>query len=93
MHTSTLPTDLYSGGVGTSLDKFIKARQEYGFGDRHDYFDHANTIGWTRLGDSEHPGAMAVVLTNGDGNKWMNMFRATCSFLRFHRTYPRNCLY
>ena len=63
------------------IDKFLKARNEYGFGDQHDYFDHANTIGWTRLGEREHPGAMAVVLTNGEsGNKWMNMFRANAAF-------------
>jgi alpha-amylase len=63
------------------IDKFLKARHEYGFGDQHDYFDHANTIGWTRLGNSEHPGAMAVVMTNSEpGNKWMNMFRPNAAF-------------
>lgn len=41
-----------------------------------DYFDHPNTIGWVRLGDAEHPGAMAVVMSNGaDGEKWMNVYR------------------
>ena len=30
---------------------------------------------------AEHPGAMAVVLTNGsDGNKWMNTFRPRATF-------------
>lgn len=63
------------------IDKFLKARREYGFGDQHDYFDHPNTIGWTRLGTKEHPGAMAVVLTNSSpGNKWMNVFRPNQEF-------------
>ncbi len=63
------------------IDKFLFARQAYGFGEQHDYFDHPNTIGWTRLGNSEHPGAMAVVLSNGEaGYKWMNVFRSNVAF-------------
>ncbi|PSN15985.1 alpha-amylase [filamentous cyanobacterium CCT1] len=48
------------------IDRFLHVRYTYAFGEQHDYFDHPNTIGWTRLGDSEHPGGMAVVMTNGD---------------------------
>ncbi len=56
------------------LDKFLFARQTYSYGNQYDYFDHANTIGWTRLGDEEHPGGMAVVLSNGgDGTKFMEV--------------------
>jgi alpha-amylase len=56
------------------LDKFLFARQTYCYGEQLDYFDHPNTIGWTRLGDEEHSGGMAVVLSNGeDGRKWMNV--------------------
>jgi alpha-amylase len=63
------------------IDRFLRARRDYGFGDQYDYLDHPNTIGWTRLGDTQHPGAMAVVLTNGsDGNKWMEVRRANASF-------------
>lgn len=63
------------------IDKFLFARQTYGYGDQHDYFDHPNTIGWVRTGDAQHPGAMAVVLTNGsDGNKWMNIYRSNKTF-------------
>lgn len=54
------------------IDKFLHARHTYAYGEQYDYFDHPNTLGWTRLGDDEHPGGMAVVLTNGDnGRKWM----------------------
>jgi alpha-amylase len=56
------------------IDKFLLARQTYAYGNQYDYFDHANTIGWTRLGDEEHPGGMAVVLSNGgDGTKFMEV--------------------
>ncbi|NCJ07428.1 alpha-amylase [Synechococcales cyanobacterium C] len=56
------------------IDKFLHARQTYAYGDQYDYFDHANTIGWTRLGDDEHPGGMAVLLSNSkEGFKWMEV--------------------
>ncbi len=56
------------------LDKFLFARQTYGYGEQYSYFDHPNTIGWTRLGDDNHPGGMAVVLSNGsEGSKWMEV--------------------
>jgi alpha-amylase len=56
------------------IDKFLQVRQTYAFGDQYDYFDHPNTIGWTRLGNDDHPGGMAVVLTNGEaGSKWMEV--------------------
>ncbi|MGB3786682.1 MAG: alpha-amylase [Phormidesmis sp.] len=56
------------------IDKFLEARRDYAYGDQYDYFDHANTIGWTRLGTQEFPGGMAVVMSNGDeGEKWMEV--------------------
>ncbi|NJK41664.1 MAG: alpha-amylase [Acaryochloridaceae cyanobacterium SU_2_1] len=56
------------------IDKFLAARRTYAYGDQYDYFDHANCIAWTRLGDEEHPGGMAVVISNGDaGSKWMDV--------------------
>lgn len=63
------------------IDPFLAARRDYGFGDQEDYFDHPNTVGWVRLGTGEHPGSMAVVLTNGtSGSKWMNVHRPYASF-------------
>ncbi|MBV9386447.1 MAG: alpha-amylase [Chroococcidiopsidaceae cyanobacterium CP_BM_ER_R8_30] len=56
------------------IDKFLYARQTYAYGEQYDYLDHANTLGWTRLGNDEHPGGMAVVLSNGDaGTKSMEV--------------------
>ncbi|MET0287979.1 MAG: alpha-amylase [Polyangiales bacterium] len=48
------------------LDAFLDARAKYNYGDQHDYFDHPSCIGWTRTGDEEHPGAMVVVMSNGE---------------------------
>lgn len=48
------------------IDKFLEARKKYAYGDQHDYFDHSNCVGWTRTGNDDHPGSMAVLLSNGD---------------------------
>ena len=46
------------------IDVFLDARQRYGHGDQHDYFDHPSCVAWMRTGDAEHPGAMVVVMSN-----------------------------
>ncbi len=48
------------------IDKFLEARKTYAFGDEYDYFDHPNCVGWTRQGDENHKGGVAVLLSNGD---------------------------
>ena len=54
------------------IDKFLHVRQTSAYGEQYDYLDHPQTIGWTRLGDADQPGGMAVLLSNGDrGFKWM----------------------
>jgi alpha-amylase len=63
------------------IDKFLHARHNYGYGDQYDYIDHWNTIGWTRLGDEEHPTAMAVIMSDGpDGSKWMEVGKPNTKF-------------
>jgi alpha-amylase len=63
------------------IDTFLHARQQYAYGSQYDYFDHPNTIGWTRLGDEEHPGGMAVVMSNGsDGWKWMEVGQPNATY-------------
>jgi alpha-amylase len=49
------------------LDRLMRVRRELAFGDQHDYFDEPDCIGWTRAGDDEHVGGVAVVMSNGDG--------------------------
>ncbi len=48
------------------IDKFITARKSYAYGDQYDYFDHPTCVGWTRMGNEEARGGMAVILSNGD---------------------------
>ncbi len=64
------------------LDKLLYARKHYAYGDQYDYFDHFNTIGWTRLGDDEHAKAMAVIMSDGaEGFKWMEVGRPRAKFV------------
>ena len=45
------------------------------FGEQTDYFDHPNTVGFTRAGDEKHPDSgLALLLSNGeDGEKVMSV--------------------
>jgi len=73
------------------LDKFLYVRRQHAYGPQVDYFDHPNTIGWTRLGNSGHPKSLAVIMSNGqDGFKWMNVERrfATFSDITGHVAQP-----
>lgn len=55
------------------IDNFLRARRTHAFGEQHDYLDDHHCIGWTRTGDAEHPGGMAVLLSNDtDSIKSMN---------------------
>lgn len=63
------------------LDKFLFARTHYAYGPQFDYFDDAQTIGWTRLGDATHPGGMAVLMSNAsDARKWMDIGKPNAIF-------------
>ncbi len=56
------------------IDHFLSVRSQYAFGEQHDYFDDPHCIGWTRLGSEEHPGGIAVLLSNeGDQTKPMHV--------------------
>ncbi|MBD2626206.1 alpha-amylase [Trichormus variabilis] len=63
------------------IDKFLYARQNLAYGPQYDYFDDQNVIGWTRLGDTEHPKGLAVVMSNGSGgSKWMEVGKPNAKF-------------
>ena len=50
------------------LDKLLKLRKYYAYGEQYDYFNDRCVIGFTRLGDYEHPNSgLAVVMTDGRG--------------------------
>jgi alpha-amylase len=66
----------------STIDRLLQARRNYAYGKQYDYFDHSNTIGWTRLGTPEHPASMAVVMTNGTvGTKWMEVGKPNTTYL------------
>ena len=50
------------------LRTLIKVRKYFAYGEQYDYFNHRNIIGFTRLGDYEHPGSgLAVVMSDARG--------------------------
>lgn len=57
------------------LSEMITARRDLAYGLQRDYFDHSNTIGWTREGLDEKPDSgCAVIITNGgEGYKDMEI--------------------
>jgi alpha-amylase len=49
------------------LETLIKVRATLAYGQQRDYFDHPNTIGWTREGiDEKKDSGCAVLVCNGD---------------------------
>jgi alpha-amylase len=63
------------------LDALLAARRDAAYGPQTDYFDDGNLVGWTRGGDTDHPRALAVVMSDaGGGAKRMNAGRANASF-------------
>ena len=48
------------------IDKMLYVRRTLAYGEEHDYFDDPNCVGWVRSGNAEHPGGVAVVLSNGE---------------------------
>lgn len=58
------------------LDQLLDVRRRLAYGEQVDYFDDAACIAWTRSGDDDHPGGVAVVMSNaaaGAGVKVMKM--------------------
>jgi alpha-amylase len=63
------------------IDQLLYVRKHYAYGDQYDYFEDANIIGWTRVGDAEHPHAIAVVMSNSwGGSKWMEVGERQTTF-------------
>ncbi len=60
------------------LDTLLTIRKNIAFGEQREYFDHPNTVGFTRAGDDKHPhSGCAVLISNGeDGSKHMEV--GTC---------------
>ena len=65
------------------LRRLLAARRHCAWGEQRDYFDHRNTVGWSRLGDDLHPHSLGVVISNGteEGWKWMEVGRPGAAFV------------
>ena len=72
------------------LDKLLYARKQYVYGPKEDYFDHPNCIGWTCLGDEEHPDGLAVVMTNSEAG-WKHMTMGEHNKNKVFVDYLGNC--
>jgi len=59
----------------TILDILLAARRDRAHGEQIDYFDHPDTVGFTRTGDEQHPDSgLALLLSNGgDDEKEMSV--------------------
>jgi len=57
------------------LPTLLLARKELAYGAERDYFDHKNTVGWTREGtDAKRNSGVAVLMSSGDdGWKYMEV--------------------
>jgi alpha-amylase len=64
------------------LRRLLAVRYHCAWGFQQDYFDHPNSIGWTRFGNTHHAG-LAVLINNGseEGWKWMNTGRPRAPFI------------
>ncbi|MBW4457494.1 MAG: alpha-amylase [Nostoc indistinguendum CM1-VF10] len=64
------------------IDKLLYARKHYAYGPQYNYLDHWNTIGWTRLGNEDHPQGMAVIMSDAsEGVKWMEVGKPNTKFI------------
>lgn len=48
------------------LDKLMKLRNSFAYGDQEDHMISENILGWTRHGTKEHPGKMVTLLNTGN---------------------------
>ena len=61
---------------GDMIKRYLLARTHCTYGERHDRFDHNNTVGWSFSGGHGFDNSMAVVMTSGDyGTKWLSTQR------------------
>ncbi len=57
------------------LERLIKARKYFAYGEQIDYFDNFNIIAWVRTGDEEHidSGLVAIMSDGPGGGKTINV--------------------
>ena len=55
------------------LDILLKVRKYYAYGEQYDYFNDRNIIGFTRLGDYDHPNSGLAVVMSDEKGGWVQM--------------------
>lgn len=53
-------------GMQDIIDPLLYLRRNHAYGEQKNYFDHGSCVGWTRLGDEEHPYGLAAIMSNGE---------------------------
>lgn len=56
-------------GLPEMIEKLLYLRKNHAYGRQDGYLDHHTVIGFTRMGNEEHPEPMAVLLSNGDAGE------------------------
>lgn len=74
LHKDGIPCVFYGDYYGIAHDgisavpglkKLLRLRERYAYGEQADYFDDSSVVGFTRLGDTQHPhSGMAVLMTD-----------------------------
>lgn len=61
--------------MGEKLERLIKARKYFAYGEQIDYFDNHDIIAWVRTGDEEHvdSGLIAIMSDGPGGGKTINV--------------------
>lgn len=55
------------------IERLLELRTNYAYGEQWDFFQSADTIGWARMGNEEHPAMMATVISMKDETEvWMD---------------------
>lgn len=53
-------------GMQEKLERLITLRKDYAYGEQKNFLQSKNEVGFVRYGDENHPGRVAVAITNGD---------------------------
>lgn len=56
------------------LSRILKARKQFTYGQRDEYFDDPNLIGWVYHGDTTHPGQSISIINNSPESKTLIVF-------------------
>ena len=70
------------------LERLIKARKYFAYGEQIDYFDNFNIIAWVRTGDEEHidSGLVAIMSDGPGGGKTINVGKRLANTVFFDYT-------